>query len=122
MWDFKKPVPSIDEISCLINAKSFQLSTENFEQCFLKYVSLKVSFLLAPRGYIFLPYIPVILNSTKTSKLEESRTLINMLQIQIKLPIRISLYTPKIGKWGIPKLILKAYTIGFNALSYISTI
>ena len=40
--------------------RSFQLSMfENFEQCFSKYVSLKVSFLLAPRDYIFLTYIPL---------------------------------------------------------------
>ena len=58
MWDFKKPVASTDEVSCSINVKSFQLSMfENFEQCFSKYVSLKMSFLVAPRDYIFLTYI-----------------------------------------------------------------
>ena len=56
MWDFKKPVASTDEISCLINVKLFQLSMiENFEQFFLKYVFLKVSFLLAPRDCIYTP-------------------------------------------------------------------
>ena len=60
MCNFKTPIPSTDEISCSINVKPFQLSMlENFEQCFSKYVSLKLPFSLAPRGYMFLPYIPL---------------------------------------------------------------
>ena len=36
-----------------------------------------------------------------------------------KKPIKYEMFSPHNAKWGIPKLILKACTIIFNALNYI---